>query len=58
MTDSTASGGSVDVALYNFGNVCYRGGRCTTWGAFTDSVTTKSLGVGQSHFSIHFPFST
>lgn len=54
MTDSTSSGGTVDVSIYNFQRACYRGGRSVSWGTYTESVVTKSLGVGRQLVSIMF----
>ena len=52
MTDSTSSGGTVDVSLYNFRNACYRSGRSVGWGAYVSAVTTVELGLGHQLFSI------
>lgn len=54
MTDSTSSGGTVDVSLYNFRNACYRGGRTISWGIYISSVSTVGLSVGYQLFSITF----
>lgn len=54
MTDSTSTGGTVDVAHFSFTKACHRGGNVLGWGVYKESAYTYGLRVGYQLFTVNF----